>query len=173
MKIDGSRAYYFRFNTFSFDETRYANAHIDYEEEALHDATIQRCYRLPGNKLSMDANPDLNGELILSDGTVHNAEIIVTDFAGNSGSIYISLQSTELSLAILTIRCLPMGASIVNEIKGININTEDIHLRIPAGAVYDETWFTFSKSSGSKKFCFSLCITCGERGIAVQKSDDD
>ncbi len=165
MKVDGNKAYSFRFDKFSFDETRYANAHVDYEEETLHNAKIQRCYRLPGNKLSIDADPRMSGELNMNDGKMHDIEFTTTDFAGNTTSMHLALQS-ETSLASLPFPSPPDDATIIDSEKGININTYDINLRIPAGAVYDETWFSFSKSSDSKNALSSLHHV-GDKTVAV------
>ena len=107
----------------------------------------------------------MNGELSLEDGALHDAEFIVTDFAGNSTSMHLALQS-DTKFNSYNYPMLPDGASAISDVKGININTEDIHLRIPSGAVYEETWFTFSKSSGSKDALSSL-HTVGDKTDAV------
>ncbi len=42
-----------QFERFSFDNTRYLNAHIDYREKLLNKAWFNRSYRLPGNNVPM------------------------------------------------------------------------------------------------------------------------
>jgi hypothetical protein len=166
MKVDGERQCFFRFNSFSFDETRYANAHVDYGEEILHDDQIQRCYRLPGNKLSMDEDSTMAGDLLMNDGAMHDIEFIVSDFAGNKSSLSLKLQSDE-SLSSIPFPSPPEDAAVISDKKGININTDDICIKIPVGAVYDETWFSFSKSEGGKKSLSSV-YHVGGKTVAVQ-----
>ncbi|MFK7978640.1 MAG: M23 family metallopeptidase [Saprospiraceae bacterium] len=43
----------FDMETFSFGESRYINAHIDYAEQKLNKAYYNRSYKLPGNRLSI------------------------------------------------------------------------------------------------------------------------
>ena len=53
LKIDSTTIYSYKFDRFSFSDTRYANAHIDYEEKQNEGITFERCYRLPGNRMKI------------------------------------------------------------------------------------------------------------------------
>jgi len=56
MLYDGDTVIYqLKMSSFSFDETRFANAHVDFEARRLYGHTFERCYRLPGDHFSLNA----------------------------------------------------------------------------------------------------------------------
>ena len=51
--VDSNLIYHFQMDEFSFAESRFINAHIDYKEQKISHTKYHRCYKLPNNKLSV------------------------------------------------------------------------------------------------------------------------
>lgn len=83
--IDGKTIYTYHFNEFSFDETRFVNANIDYAEKINDSRKFILLFHQPGNLFSMALKDTLAKGFVLSgnDG-MHEAEIRVADFNGNT-----------------------------------------------------------------------------------------
>jgi murein DD-endopeptidase MepM/ murein hydrolase activator NlpD len=74
----------FKAERFSFNETRYVNAHLDYFEQTHQGGFYHRAFKLKGNKLnSMYENVVDNGIIKLGE-TAKNIQIKVSDINGNS-----------------------------------------------------------------------------------------
>lgn len=78
---DNKLIYSTLFDTLSFDEFRYINSSIDYEEKQLRNSTYYLCYRQPNNHLSNLKKLKNAGIIALRDTT--NVKIVVKDLAGN------------------------------------------------------------------------------------------
>ncbi|MFN3951816.1 MAG: M23 family metallopeptidase [Thermaurantimonas sp.] len=81
--VDGQLVYKFVADRVRFDQTRYLNAHIDYEYRASTGKNVHRLFLLPGNQL--DAYPVLVDKGLIrltAPGTAH-VRIVVRDFANN------------------------------------------------------------------------------------------
>lgn len=89
--IDGTLANIFTINNFSYDDTRYINACIDYQKYIQSKIYIQHLSVLPGNKLNIFEGGG-NGVLSLNDEAVHDVKIIIEDVTGNTTMLQTSIQ---------------------------------------------------------------------------------
>lgn len=94
MKVDGVEQYYFEMDKLSFDETRYINAHIDFHMKKKANSSYMRCFRLPGNQLSIYDKMMNEGFILLPDGQERKVSIEVEDFTGNTSTLNFSVQRT-------------------------------------------------------------------------------
>ena len=76
----------FKLNAFAFSETRYINAHLDYEEQVTKKSFFNRCFRMPGSQLSIYKKMRNDGILHLRDDKAHKIKIIVKDIEGNAAT---------------------------------------------------------------------------------------
>lgn len=113
-----------------FDQTRYLNAHIDYDFKFSSGKNVHRLFVLPGNQL--DAYPLLinRGLLKLSPDSVAKVRIVARDIAGNTSELTFWAKGTA--------GVLPAGIRDRSGMFGFN---EDIVIR-------DES-FIFSAESGT------------------------
>jgi peptidase M23-like protein len=82
--LDGKTIYTYHFDEFSFEETRFVNANIDYAEKITENKKYILLYRLPGNNFSMfDTDTTMTGMFHLTDTVFHSVEIKASDFNGN------------------------------------------------------------------------------------------
>jgi len=84
--VDDEKYFEFVADKFSFNETRYLNAYIDYEYFKKYRSRIQKSIILPNNNLSM-YNSVKNRGLILMNEKAKKVNIIISDFAGNKSEI--------------------------------------------------------------------------------------
>ncbi len=83
--VDDSLAYAFSMDRFSFAETRYINAHMDFAARITSRSYFNRMYRLPGNALSTIYSDAINdGVIALSERRATKVTLIARDLAGNA-----------------------------------------------------------------------------------------
>ena len=80
------------FESFSFSETRYINTLIDYQHFGKYRERIIKCYRVPGNSLSIYKNLQNNGKVVVREGLSYTAEILITDLEGNLTKLVIPVE---------------------------------------------------------------------------------
>lgn len=80
------------FETFSFSETRYINTLIDYDHFGKYHRRIIKCYRVPGNSLSIYKTLHNNGKIVVREGLVYHVEIVVKDLEGNLARLVIPVE---------------------------------------------------------------------------------
>jgi Peptidase family M23 len=79
LKADEVTAFNWRFDELDFDESRYMNAHIDYEAKKKHNAYFHRCFILPGNRLDNYSKSESGGALNLYQDRPIKIQIRATD----------------------------------------------------------------------------------------------
>ncbi len=104
--LDGRPQTAFRMDQVGYTTTRYLNAHIDYKTRAQGGAWLQHLSELPGYSPSIYSKPGSTGILDLSDGAVHDLEIIVRDAYGNSTTVNSRIQFKAVHT---TLPSLPSG----------------------------------------------------------------
>ncbi len=92
--VDNKPFYKHSMDRFSFDETRYINALIDYEEYKKNYARYQWTKVMPGNKLSIYSLHENDGILQLKDENVHTIKYRIKDYAANTSEISFKVQKT-------------------------------------------------------------------------------
>ncbi len=86
---DGAKVYDIEMETFSFDETRYLNAHCDHGAYLKNKSRFNRCFILPGNKLSMYKEVLNQGLIYLAPGKTTSIQLVASDYAGNQSKLNI------------------------------------------------------------------------------------
>ena len=93
---DDQPIYDFKMETFSFDETRYINAHLDYEEQVVKKSYFNRCYELPGNELSIYGTQSDAGMITLNEGKASKIKMVIKDIAGNRSTLQFWVKRGEV-----------------------------------------------------------------------------
>lgn len=89
------------FETFSFIETRYINTLIDYAHFGTYQQRVQRCFKVPGNRLGIYNQLHNNGKITVKEGLSYMVDIQITDFEGNSSKIRIPVVGKRQELKIV------------------------------------------------------------------------
>ncbi|WP_299530756.1 M23 family metallopeptidase [Ulvibacterium sp.] len=82
----------YSFEKFSFSETRYINTLIDYDHFGKYKQRIQKCFRSPGNRLSIYNTLYNDGKIVVREGLSYNVELLIKDFEGNQVKLRIPIE---------------------------------------------------------------------------------
>ncbi len=141
IRLDNEAIYTFRAERFAFDQTHAINAYIDYPAFLTYGRWIQKCFILPGSKITIYPQAVNRGIIKLKDNDVHDLEYIISDVAGNISALNIKVK---------------MGAPAVTQSAPVNtirfhydrvnyFNYDKLRLTINPGNLYDDLDFTFSE----------------------------
>ncbi|TDH24097.1 M23 family metallopeptidase [Segetibacter sp. 3557_3] len=86
LSMDDTLRNAFRMDDFSYDDSRYINANIDYRTKYRGGAYIQHLSILPGSKSPIYLE-GATGVLRIDDGEVHSISLVVKDVSGNTTTI--------------------------------------------------------------------------------------
>jgi hypothetical protein len=156
MKVDGEVQYHFRMEELDFDESRYMNAHIDYEAKKTGKGYYQRCFRLPGDKLNNYGSMPTQGAIPIFAERPIKIEIKTIDAHSNAATLtfYVvrDAQATVPSLAAYQY-LLPWN-------QDNKINLQDLLVEMPRGCFYQTVPMRFvtspDQSYGSYSSVFHL-----------------
>lgn len=180
LKVDDKTMYTWKFNDFAFEETKYANANIDYAEKINNNKTYALLYRLPANNFSMFGKDTLMKGLVnIADTLPHSVEITVTDFSGNATSKKIVLKKRLLKrttgsarptlapkpktgVTSATLAPAP-GLSFISYKKAPAIKQADITVSFPSvPAVYNYAPFSVKREEKLKQ-TYSPLFSVGDK----------
>ena len=85
----------FDFDSFSFSETRYINTLIDYTYFGRNRQRIQRCFKAPGNQLSIYKKLYNDGKIDVKEGSSYTVEIRIRDLEGNTVNVTIPVEGVR------------------------------------------------------------------------------
>ncbi len=166
LQAGGKRIYYHQLETFSFENSRYVNAHIVYPEKEKHNEIIQKCYLSKNDKLEIYKDVTSHGMINFKDDSVHYIRYIVKDFVGNTTEVYLKVKSTSKAGIVNsreTIKPAHFDCLTENESE-----TEEYKISIPDNALYDDIDFTKSVTLDVKA-PYSPLIGLFPNDIAFQK----
>ena len=144
MYVDNNLSYSHIMDEFAFSETRYINAHIDYEERTTSGKKAHRLHRLPNDRLRIYNQALKNKPLQIEEARNFHIRIIASDVAGNSSTLEFTLKGRE-------------GTNIdhisekgdVTHMKYYEDNSfkeGPVSLMIPANSLYQDLNFSFQSS---------------------------
>ncbi len=92
--------YRMEMQSFSFAETRYLNAHLDYFEKTKNRSNYYRAYILPGNRASIYVEVGGDGTIQLQEGQVRKIDLVATDFHENASvlTFWVKKETAQVAL---------------------------------------------------------------------------
>lgn len=87
--------YNWKADEMSFDETRYINSFMDFNEKEANNKNYYHCFRLPGNLLNYKDIILNNGYIAIKNQDTLSLKIVVKDFNGNSSICEIPVLGKE------------------------------------------------------------------------------
>ena len=137
--VDDSLLYESVIDSITFAETRYINSLIDYHElRSNKGSTIMRTAILPGNKLSTlygDAVTD--GTMVIDQQRKYKGVYELTDLYGNRSVVKFVIQGKPAEPTTKE----PDGV-LFEYLHDNEYATEDMNIYLPAGALYDDFYFS-------------------------------
>ncbi len=144
--LDDSLINTFTLNDFSYDETRYVNACIDYKTFILSKKYIQHLCVLPGNYSSIFHIKNSNGIIILADTIPHLLAVYVKDVYGNSSKINFAVQFSGMPGKKNT---YPLNAKPMLPDRENFISTDNVKVQFSGKAFYDAVPFVLNELPGN------------------------
>jgi hypothetical protein len=144
MYQNDSLVYNFSLESFSFDESRYINAHCDYEERVTKNSYYNRCYTLPGNHMSIYRHKADNGVIALAEGQTCKITIVAADVAGNSSSLeFWAKRKPGTATPVATLVSNQKYDYILPYDEGNMIRTDGLYLHMPPGTLYEDLYLKY------------------------------
>jgi hypothetical protein len=149
LKVDGKTIYTFTVERFAFNQTHAINAYIDYPEFLIHRLWMQKCFILPGSKISLYPQSNFTGD------SLHHVQYVVKDVAGNTSLLNLDVRSTPSPATID-----PVPANLFRYDRPNQFNSDKVKVMIAAGNLFDNLDFTCTpspKRPGMYSPVYSIC----------------
>ncbi len=144
LSVDDTVYYYHEMNKFSFDEMKYVNSHMDYEEYVLKNIKLHKLCPDPNNRLSIYKILKNRGIVNFSKDTLFNVKITVKDAYANTSVLKFSVRGSTASYIH---NQLPKDSLFIKTFLYDQLNTyqtPDFRISIPAYSLYKNINFTYS-----------------------------
>ncbi|MBL7776503.1 MAG: hypothetical protein JNK89_10910, partial [Saprospiraceae bacterium] len=139
LQTDGQKAFQWLGDALDFDETRYLNAHIDYPFYKQYSAMFQRCFVLPGDRLSNYSRTESLGAVALYKEVPTQVRIEAADAAGNSSILRFWVLRDEAEAPPEYPNRVPMPFDVENR-----FDQEHFTCIVPKGALYETIFFNYA-----------------------------
>ena len=147
LKVDDQTVYTFAVERFAFDETHAINAYIDYPVFLTSRRFIQKCFILPGSKITLYPQSIDRGIINFTDNNIHNLSYIVKDIAGNVATLTIKVKSTPPKLQQPDAK---PPTTFFHYDKQNEYSTDKVKVIIPTGNLYDDLDFAYATLAEKK-----------------------
>jgi hypothetical protein len=141
LKLDGKTVYTFAVERFAFDETHAINAYIDYPEFLKTRRWMQKCFILPGSKISLYPQSVNRGIISFNDDAMHHVEYVVKDVAGNTSTLSLNIKSSPMRVDPSPVK---IEGTLFHYDKANEFSNDKVKVVIPIGNLYDDVDFTYS-----------------------------
>lgn len=146
--VDDLQVYEFNMESFSYAQSRYINAHVDYKQWKKGRSWYNKCFLEPGNLLSNYEGIVDQGLISLTEGQKRKVKILVKDVAGNVSQLNFEVERAETGLNF-------EEKSNFNQLFYYGIPNqyvgEGIILDFPSDAFYNDVHFTIAKEANTVK----------------------
>lgn len=139
--LDGKPSFEFLLNTFSYDETRYINAFIDYGRYKKMNQRVQKLFFINKYPLSIISTNDKNGIISVLPNMTSVYKVEISDFHNNKTSVTIPLEYARQEVKIpaknLKTNYFVKAAQEYNFVK------ENVTVYFPENIFYDDFYLKF------------------------------
>ena len=151
--------------SFSFAESRYINAHIDYAEHNRHGHKMNRCHHLPGNELKLYSSVLEDGRIELPHNSTRRVRLFAEDANRNVAELSFYLCQT------------PMRDEIhhgtfqyhIRWNKPFEVKTENCEVRFPEKCFYQNVYFNLDEVDETISNNHSNYFHIGDAGIPAHR----
>ncbi|MEO0310852.1 MAG: hypothetical protein RIQ89_509 [Bacteroidota bacterium] len=161
--VDNVLQFSTQIGSFNFEDTRMANALIDYDGKAYFKKTVYRLHQLAGNKLKFNDSTQ-SGYVDFVDDEWHDITIIASDVNGNNSTLAFRVLSNTF-LAGNEFYNPDPELVLIGPNKGLALHKNEFDLIIPNGAVYDNHYLLTNSSKSNNKFYYFI----GDKGVALHQ----
>jgi len=121
--LDGEEIYHSLMDGFSFDDTRYLNTYVDWEEWIENKSFYMKSFTDPGNYLGINRHIS-NGVIDIEEERLYNFEYVLKDVYGNMSRRSFSVQGKESAIPQKQDKevCFAYNKNNIYEDKGIELD---------------------------------------------------
>lgn len=141
--VNGLRNFGYKLETFSFGETRYLNALIDYAHYRQSGNRIQRLYKSPYNFLNIYQPNDNNGIIALKDSMDYLVRLIITDSKLNETIVEIPIQARQPDSIVYPASA--QSGFLIMPNKNFSFTQDGVNVNFDKWTFYEPFEFTFQK----------------------------
>ncbi|MDD4645113.1 MAG: M23 family metallopeptidase [Bacteroidales bacterium] len=143
--LEGNLFFESSLDEFSFAETRYMNSFMDYRKYMTNHNYILKLFIDPNNHASIYHNTKNRGYIGLNDGNIHKIKIVVTDVSGNQSVAMMNVRRDPARFRHNP-NDLPAYQAHFSYKEANSFQSDGISITLPAGALYDDLYFTYKVS---------------------------
>ncbi len=142
----------FEINRFSFNQSKYINSSIDYEEFITSSRRFRKTWIEPCSKLNNFEFTENNGIFDPGIDAVHLVKIEIKDAYGNTSVLEFSVEGKYREIQPLS----KESASLFNCSQTNQMKTEEFSIEIPKDALYKNLWFQYQLMDATNGFYSSV-----------------
>lgn len=149
MLVNGKRFFYHILETFSFNESKYINLHIDYEHLKKYNKRLEKTFFENYNPLSTYKEYVDNGKIVIEKDMNYNIDIIAKDYFGNASYLKIPVVGKESNFMInkqIDTTSFKVIAKNFNK-----FSLENVTIAFPKKTFYEDTYLDFKIENGIVK----------------------
>ncbi len=152
MNVNGHTVFKSEIRSFSFEVSRYVNAHIDYGEKARSKRKYQNLFVLPNNPLQIYSSIKNNGMIAAEEGTQYQVTIQVADVTGKTAELQFTLTGQGLTPEPPARKGNCADAKQAYHNKDFTYQSETLVVDIPASALYYDEVLCIGQGVENPKF---------------------
>ena len=145
--LDSIMIYHSNPNRFAFDESRYLNSYIDYEEWKLHHSFYIRSFIEPGNRLRFIKSKN-HGIIHINEEKTYSLTYTLSDLLGNTTKQTIHIIGKRQEIPEISVQ----GKDLFHWRSDNRFGAKGIRLTIPKGNLYNDFYFQYKVKEDSLSF---------------------
>ena len=143
LSVNGKVYTSYDFESFSFGETRYINTLIDYDHLGRYRERIQKCFKTPGNYLSIYNELYNNGEIEIKEGLSYTIRLLIEDLKGNKTQLTLPVEGKKEEQKVQ--KQNTRTDYFVSANKPNNYDLDGAQVYFPANTFYDDFYIDLKK----------------------------
>lgn len=148
LAVDDETQFTFQLNRFAFDDSRYINSHIVYDEYINSKRRFTKTWLEPGNQLPIYTHNGSMGIISPELDKTQKVEIELQDTQGNTSILEFSLKGNFNETPTQT-----QKSTVLFKYNQENcFSNEEVEVTIPKGALYKDFAFSYTKEPSSSEF---------------------
>lgn len=167
MYQDDQLVYDFTMETFSFNESRYINAHLDYPEQVNRKSYFNRFFTLPGNRLSIYKEKIKEGVIELSKSKASKITMLAYDVEGNKSTLEFWVKRSEVK----PVEEEPYNYFLPYDQENL-ISNNSLKMYLPKGTLYENLYLQYHVSSEQSEGVYSSVHHLHQRDVPVHRYFD-
>ncbi|MBL7814387.1 MAG: M23 family metallopeptidase [Saprospiraceae bacterium] len=153
LKSNDELIYQFKAEKFGFDETRYINAHTDYQEQTVRNAFFHRAFRLCGDYLSMYDSMRNDGIIMVQPEVnevsgAKKIQLVASDIVGNTRELSFAIRAKA---ALVTSEPKPYTYFFPFDKESVIKPDESAIFYFPKGCFYENIYARFNATTATDR----------------------